>query len=391
MLAVISFAVFAILPRVSGHSGALWHPAIFGFNVTTQTFPYDNRPVVPIKNMNFTEWWFHNHLDYPPNAGDIFELPAGKPATAEIACNKGATSYFASSEGGDIREANNPNDVCPGSTSEAYHTSGINDLEGCSLAIAYKNDVQAVQPEDFTVFSVNQTCVWTRFTDFQVPARMPPCPDGGCICAFFWIHSPKSGGEENYMNGFKCNVTGSTSNFAVAPSKVARRCGADPDNQKMQAVPGNCTYGAKTPFYWFNNERNNMFEGTYSPPVYNDLYNFIDGAQNDIFIDSYLSIPSPAPNAPMPILADVSAKSPILPIPSVPFPTGNATSSTTTNSTQPSSASAAPSAASASDGGYYVGKRDMSDVYHQERRKFIAMQMSKESKRFHIHRRKRFW
>jgi hypothetical protein len=62
----------------------------------------------------------------------------------------------------------------------------------------------------------------------------------------------------DYMNGFKCNVTGSTSNFAVAPSKVARRCGSDPDNGKTQTAPANCTYGAKTPFYWFNNEQNNV-------------------------------------------------------------------------------------------------------------------------------------
>ena len=162
---------------------------MFGFNVTAQTFSYDNRPVVPIKNMNFSEWWFHNHLAHPPNPGDIFELPAGNAAVAEIACDKGATSFFASAPGGDIREPNDPNNVCPGSPVTEYHTTGVNDLEGCSLAIAYKSNVTDVQPEDFTVFSVNQTCVWTRFTEFQVPARMPPCPDGGCICAFFWIHA----------------------------------------------------------------------------------------------------------------------------------------------------------------------------------------------------------
>jgi len=39
-----------------------------------------------------------------------------------------------------------------------------------------------------------------------------------------------------------------------------------------------------------------MFEGTYSPPFYLDLYNFKDGAQNDIFSDSYTSIPTPGPN-----------------------------------------------------------------------------------------------
>ena len=60
------------------------------------------------------------------------------------------------------------------------------------------------------------------------------------------------------MNGFKCNVTGSTSNVALAKPQVPRRCGADPDFNKADAVPGNCTYGAKQPFYWFQSERNNV-------------------------------------------------------------------------------------------------------------------------------------
>lgn len=47
-----------------------------------------------------------------------------------------------------------------------------------------------------------------------------------------------------------------------------------------------------------------MFEGTYAPPFYNDLYNFKDGAQNDIFEDSYSSIPVPGPNqTALPVLA----------------------------------------------------------------------------------------
>ena len=41
-----------------------------------------------------------------------------------------------------------------------------------------------------------------------------------------------------------------------------------------------------------------MFEGTYSPPFYTDLYNFKDGAQNDIFQDSYpQGLPPPSPNS----------------------------------------------------------------------------------------------
>jgi len=169
-----------------------------------------------------------------------------------------------------------------------------------------------MRPEDFTVFSVNQTCVWTRFTDFQVPARMPPCPMGGCTCAFFWTHSQNSGSAENYMNGFKCNITGSTSQSAfLAAPKVPRRCGADPVNNKLQSALGNCTYGAKQPFYWFNQEGNNshpqMFEGASTPPVYNDMYNFLDGAQDDIFEDSYSSLPDPSPVAPLPVLTETQA------------------------------------------------------------------------------------
>lgn len=38
-----------------------------------------------------------------------------------------------------------------------------------------------------------------------------------------------------------------------------------------------------------------MDEDTYGPPIYTDLYNFRDGAQEDIFIDSYASIPDPSP------------------------------------------------------------------------------------------------
>ncbi|THH29416.1 hypothetical protein EUX98_g4758 [Antrodiella citrinella] len=305
LLFLLTSTLLLHVPYVAAHS-SIWHPSMWGFNVTAQTFPYDNRPVAPLVNLTFDKWWFHGHLDYPPNPGDYFELPAGQVATAEVACNKGATSYFASSEGGDIRSADDP---CPGSPTSAYHTTGIDDVKGCAIAIAYKSNVSDVQPEDFAVFSVNHTCVWDRFTDFPVPARMPPCPEGGCTCAWFWIHSPDSGSEQNYMNGFKCNVTGATSNVAVAPPQVPRRCGADPDHQVAQATPGNCTYGAKQPFYWFQAERNNMNEDTYAPPFYTDLYNFKDGAQDDIFMDSYTSIPPPSPQqtvVPTPVVQSLS-------------------------------------------------------------------------------------
>ena len=175
-------------------SPAPFHPSMYGFNVTEQTFSYDNRPVAPLQDMTFEQWWFHGHLDFPPHPGDIFDVPAGKAATLELACNKGLTSFFASSEGSvDIRAGDNPCTSDDGSfPSGAMHTKGFDDLTGCALAIAYESDVSKIKPEDFAVFSVNHTCVWNRFTDFQVPERMPPCPEGGCHCAWFWIHAVRS-------------------------------------------------------------------------------------------------------------------------------------------------------------------------------------------------------
>lgn len=170
---------------------------MFGFNVTQQTFSYDNRPLVPLQAMTFNQWWFHGHLDYPPHPEDIFELPAGQNVTTQVACNKGATTYYASSDGGNIQVEDQPNDVCPGAPPSEYHTTGISDVKGCALGIAYQNDISQVQPADFVIFSVNQTCVWNRYTDFSVPEKMPPCPGGKCYCAFFWIHSPDSGSEQS--------------------------------------------------------------------------------------------------------------------------------------------------------------------------------------------------
>jgi hypothetical protein len=129
---------------------SFFHPSMYGFNITSASdpnFSYDNRPVTPLADYTFDQWWFHGHLGFPPNKGDVFELPAGGVATTEIACTKSATSFFDPATGGDIRRKDNPNDPCPGSGMEVYHTNGFNDLKGCGLAIAYESDVSKIQPE----------------------------------------------------------------------------------------------------------------------------------------------------------------------------------------------------------------------------------------------------
>jgi hypothetical protein len=126
------------------------------------------------------------------------QLPVGRTRTTELSCDKDATTYFASGPGGNTQDPNDPNNPCPRSSPAAYHTNGINDLGGCALAVAYKSNANLVKPDDFTIFSVNQTCVWYRFTDFQIPERMPKCPNEKCICAWFWIHRADSGSEQSW-------------------------------------------------------------------------------------------------------------------------------------------------------------------------------------------------
>ncbi|KAH9917021.1 uncharacterized protein B0H18DRAFT_1123859 [Fomitopsis serialis] len=273
----------ALAPLASAHI-AMWTPSMYGFNPFDQWW-FVSTQFIPLvdTSSSFTDAFpQHGFLDYPPNAGDVFELPAGGSINAELTCDKGASSSYASSEGGNAGFPTNW--PCPGQDSSQFHTTGIDDTKGCAIAIADKTDGKDVQPNDFTIISVNQTCVWYANTEFQIPAQMPACSGPNCVCAWFWIHSDDSGSEQRAVT---------TQHGSVAN-------------------PGNCTIGPKYPMYWMQAEGNNvrppsdprdisflditmltgrvqMFEGYYDVPVYGDKMGFHDGAQNDIFQDAYVS------------------------------------------------------------------------------------------------------
>ena len=124
-----------------------------------------------------------------------------------------------------------------------------------------------------------------------------------------------------------------------------------------------------------------MFEGNFSPPVYNDLYNFLDGAQSDIFIDSYVSIPTPAPNASVPVLSNLSG-------------TNSSSTSSTTSTSNPNSNSTSTSdktckqnkTASLSSTSKYLGTRDMRRSHQSS-----IMAMSRRSRRLSVNKRERLW
>jgi hypothetical protein len=112
-----------------------------------------------------------------------------------------------------------------------------------------------------------------------------------------------------------------------------------------------------------------MFEGTYSPPVYNDLYNFADGAQDDIFVDSYLALPAPGPAAALPVRAGVAVPASVA---------GGAQSGLSASAGTPTGNS---TASAAQDG--YAYKRDLSDAALLERRRDVeaGFRVNLESRR----------
>jgi hypothetical protein len=121
----------------------------------------------------------------------------------QIACDQGATQWWRNNSNGQIPGSGNS--VCPNSNSTQWHANNISDVNGCAIAVTYKNVVADVKQEDFTVFTVNQTCVWYLNTTFEVPKNMPPCPireDTGleqCICMWGWTHKADSGSEQSWF------------------------------------------------------------------------------------------------------------------------------------------------------------------------------------------------
>jgi hypothetical protein len=174
---------------------------------------------------------------------------------------------------------NGPQD--PGNTLQGEHNIHAytrDDPSGCALAIAYKSDARDVNPEDFVVFTVVRDCPKRQREPIDIP-NLPACPDGNCICSWFWI--PKNSGAKNfYMTPFVCHVTGADP--AASPVDVAyaippRRC----------LDPNNCNFGPRLPEYWLGQgSQINMPENNLQSPHYSILYGFREGAQNDIFVNS---------------------------------------------------------------------------------------------------------
>ncbi|KAF9555468.1 hypothetical protein CPC08DRAFT_712012, partial [Agrocybe pediades] len=242
--------------------------------------------VTPLYQLDLNQWWFH-HVDrcdqFPPADGDFLDLPAGGQFTVEIASNRAKTTLsYNGRDASDWPDGNTyPEDynVPTCITSPNFHAQNQSMAAGTAFAISYESDISKVTPDNLAVFTVRYHTPWKRVTTYDVPANMPPCPPGGCICAWGWV--PNGCGQPNiYHMPYRCRVTGSKSNTPVAKPKPPVWC---------EGNPGGCTKGAKQMIYWNQNSGNNIQvsgydqAGEFKSPAYNSKLGFPDGAQNDIF------------------------------------------------------------------------------------------------------------
>nr|XP_018260028.1 uncharacterized protein I303_08100 [Kwoniella dejecticola CBS 10117]OBR82186.1 hypothetical protein I303_08100 [Kwoniella dejecticola CBS 10117] len=302
-LSTVLVAAVACVSSVNAHV-ALWDKGMFGLN-----YPYqaddpqnqnynNNEPVIPLKQADgrtTAQWFGHGLLGYPPKSGDFMYLPSGGTYNGEVSCNRAQTAlgspydntpkykYACKPDGGQY------SGVGALHVMNTYNGTVDNKwFGGSALAIAYTSDVGSLQPNDMTVISVNQNSVWEREISYQIPAGMPPCPSGGCLCSWNWIHQGGHVIHTQYNVVYRCQVTGSTDSAnTVQKGAVPNKCDGN---------PAGCVKGPKTPMYLWQADGNNL-PNLDTPPNYRDNWGFADGAQNDIFTPAATPASSGTPKA----------------------------------------------------------------------------------------------
>lgn len=317
---MISKIILALsLSAVASAHTAAWAPGMYcrGGADLNEDNQNTNLAVNPLYNLAKEDWWFQHHRGCdkaPPKQGEFLELPANGQFTVELAHNRAFTSLSHNSQfvsdwpdGKDHPEDWNGwnTDGTPAvclKDDGALHTYNESSAGGTAFAISYHSDLEAVTMENLVVFTTRYHTPWKRLATYDVP-DLPACPEGGCTCAWLWI--PTGCGEANmYMQGFKCNITGASSNARrLAKAQVPLYCENEPEK---------CVKGAKQMLAWHQATGNNIETEPGVTPNYNQKCGWKEGAQDDIF--------EGAPTAPV-----VSAKGDVVSL--VPFPSGTPVSS----------------------------------------------------------------
>jgi len=263
------FVALCLTALVAAHC-SIWHPSTFDSDRANGNSDANSQP---LQDYPFDKWWWHGNLAYPPAAGAVFQLPANGVATVDISSNKAFTTMGYRG----YNQENTPN-PWTGNAWSNIHAVNRQDVAGCAFAIAYKSNPQDVKPSDFVVFSVVHDCIARQRQPFSIP-NLPACPNGKCMCAWFWIHKSIGGSDQMYMTPFVCNVANASS---TAQAVDVRR--AQPPRKCYD--PTTCTQGPRNPMYWKNEGSQNMPEGGHYAPTYSILYGFAEGAQKDIFVNT---------------------------------------------------------------------------------------------------------
>lgn len=268
-----------------------------GGNVAGVDDPNTNTAVNPLFNLSFEDFWFQHDRGcdkIPPAEGDILELPAGGNVTLELAHNRGQTTLsFNGQFAGEWPDGKpHPEDWSGDGIGEnciqddgAMHVQNQTMAQGTALAISYNSNIEDVTLENLIVFSILEHTPWKRIAVYDIPAGLPPCPPGGCHCAWLW--RPRGCGIPNeYMAGYKCNVTGATSTVPLGIAQPPVYCADDPSK---------CQAGPKQMIIYNQLEKNNVVVPNGASPGYNTEMGFSPGAQNDIVAPQTVTTLSTAP------------------------------------------------------------------------------------------------
>ncbi|CAK9783953.1 hypothetical protein CC85DRAFT_11841 [Cutaneotrichosporon oleaginosum] len=313
----------AVLATLANAHNSPHHPAMFGFDYPKQSeWPYGGesganppgcvwdsaRAKWPIREdeRRSESFWLSNGLrDYPPPAGVFLEVESGGSLTLDLNENRAYTRWR-------WPESRNPNAKWAGQTEGTLHTvnnfdqpANITLFGGTALAIAYTSDEKAVRGADLTVISTDWASPWLALASYPLPSGLPPCPPGGCLCTWNWLHTagnerhnpnPGAGrpkgegyGDELYNNLFRCLVTGASNpNNIVPKGAVPTQCDGEGETGGSRS---NCTTGPKTPIIAWMADGNNVFppkdkhaRAKWRKPSYTWRYGFSDGAQQDAVV-----------------------------------------------------------------------------------------------------------
>jgi hypothetical protein len=238
-----------------------------------------NTAVNPLYEETFANFWFQHDRGcdkVPPAAGDVLHLPAGGQVTLELAHNRAQTTLSYNGQyagewpdGQSHPEDWNGNGVGDGCIQNdgAIHTYNQSTAAGTALAISYQSNLASVTLENLVVFSVLYNTPWKRIAVYNIPLDLPACPAGGCTCAWLWLPGV-CGTPNEYMAGYKCDVTGARSTVPVGVAKPPAFCAGD--SSKCQAGP-------KQMIVWNQAEANNVFPPSGQIPGYNAKNGFANG------------------------------------------------------------------------------------------------------------------